>query len=115
MVQPRTRPKEKRQNTGALQGGTESSEVRSLTVPHKLPPAVRAHKGPLDKTRHHQLGRDTRAHATEASTAEGNSLRGIVLTALAGACGNRTHQGLLSRPQLVLKTSQTTRPDPPPS
>ena len=36
------------------------------------------------------------------------------LVRVAGACGNRTHQGPRSGPQLVLKTSQTTRPDPPP-
>ena len=36
-------------------------------------------------------------------------------TRVAGACGNRTHRGPRSAPQLVLKTSQTTRPNPPPS
>jgi integrase len=36
------------------------------------------------------------------------------LQRVAGACGNRTHQGARSEPQLVLRTSQTTRPDPPP-
>src|SRR6266567_1290512 len=39
--------------------------------------------------------------------------RPIVQVVVAGACRNRTYRGS-SEPQLVLKTSRTTRPEPPP-
>src|SRR2546425_9363900 len=41
-------------------------------------------------------------------------MRAILQVTVAGACRNRTYRGPCG-PQLVLKTSQATRPDPPPS
>src|SRR5947209_160234 len=47
--------------------------------------------------------------STGLSPAPGEAAGRVV----AGACGNRTHRGPCE-PQTVLKTAQTTRPNPPP-
>ena len=58
-----------------------------------------------------QAARGTKGH--NRPQAPGRAVRSIVQVVVAGACRNRTYRGS-SEPQLVLKTSRVTRPDPPP-